>query len=147
MATSEPVKRSNHVFLSRMNVCECPNVPAALLEVLFLSGSMCEMDQIDLSRPLHIANCLTVQWTTFIQHFSHQWPLKALYNFHSFTHRLQCQTCKATASSSGAVRVRLLAQGHLGTRTSNLLVTSPSALPPEPHRAPTGLNAEDKCSF
>ena len=44
-------------------------------------------------------------------------------------------TCKATASSSGAVRVRHLAQGHLhtgGEKTRNLLVTSH---PTEPHAA------------
>ena len=46
---------------------------------------------------------------------------------HTFTHRLKCQPCKATASSSGAVRVRYLAQGYLNTlggagdETSNLL--------------------------
>ena len=45
---------------------------------------------------------------------------------------------KTTASSSGAVRVRGLAQGHLdtqlagaGDRTSNLAVTNRTALPPE----------------
>ena len=44
---------------------------------------------------------------------------------------LWCQPCKVTASSSGAVRVRRLAQGHLdsqlggaGDQTSNLPVTS-----------------------
>ena len=49
---------------------------------------------------------------------------------------------KATASSPGAVRVRRLAQGHLNTqlggagdRTSDLLVTSQRALPPEPQAA------------
>ena len=54
---------------------------------------------------------------------------------HTFTHRRRCQPCKATASSSGAVRVRCLAQGHLdnqlggaGDRTSNLPVTSQTAL-------------------
>ena len=61
---------------------------------------------------------------------------------HTFTHRRRCQPCKATASSSGAVRVRCLAQGHLDTllggardQTSNLPVTSQRALPPEPHAA------------
>ena len=45
----------------------------------------------------------------------------------------------ATARSSGAVRVRRLAQGHLGNelggagdQTSNLPVSSQPALPPEP---------------
>ena len=51
---------------------------------------------------------------------------------HTFTHRPRSQPRKATASSSGAVKVRCLAQGHLdtlalgraGDRTSNLPVTS-----------------------
>ena len=57
---------------------------------------------------------------------------------HSFTHSQQCQPCKAPASSSGAVRVRYLAHGHLdtqlggaGDQTSNLAVTSQPAVPPE----------------
>ena len=48
----------------------------------------------------------------------------------TLTHRWQSQPCKATASSSGAVRVKCLAQGHINTqlggagdRTSNLSVT------------------------
>ena len=53
---------------------------------------------------------------------SHQWPLRALYNtashsaFHSHIHppRRQTQPRRATASSSGAVGARCLAQGHLG---------------------------------
>ena len=32
---------------------------------------------------------------------------------HTFTHRRRCQPCKAAAGSSGAVRVRCFAQGHL----------------------------------
>ena len=54
---------------------------------------------------------------------------------HTFTHRLQSQPCKASASSSEAVRVQCLAQGHLDTRSrrgSNLPVASQPA-PPEPH--------------
>ena len=54
---------------------------------------------------------------------------------HTFTHRRRSQPRKTTASSSGAVRVRCLAQGHLDTRlrevedrTSNLPVTSQLAL-------------------
>ena len=35
---------------------------------------------------------------------------------HTFTHRRRCQPRRATASSSGAVRVRCLAQGHLNTQ-------------------------------
>ena len=49
---------------------------------------------------------------------------------HTLTHRRQSQPCKATASSSGAVRVKCLAQGDVNTQlggagdhTSNLLVT------------------------
>ena len=54
LVTSEPVKRSNHVFLNRMRVCVCeyPNVPEARLGDSFLSGSMGEMGYRDLSRPL-----------------------------------------------------------------------------------------------
>jgi hypothetical protein len=49
---------------------------------------------------------------------------------HTLTHRRQSRPRKATASSSGAVRVKCLAQGHVNTqlggagdRTSNLSVT------------------------
>ena len=35
---------------------------------------------------------------------------------HSFAHRRRCQPSRATASSSGAVRVRCLPQGHLDTQ-------------------------------
>ena len=56
----------------------------------------------------------------------------------TLTHRRRCQSRKVTASSSGAIRVRRLAQQHLdtrlggaGDRTSNLLVTSHPALPTE----------------
>ena len=52
-------------------------------------------------------------------------------SMHTFTHRRWSQPHMATASSSGAVGVRRLAQGHLdaplggaGDRTSNLPVTS-----------------------
>ena len=64
---------------------------------------------------------------------------------HTFTQRWRCQPCKTTASSSGAVRVRRLAQGHLdtlggaGDRPSNHPTTSQPALPPEPHSAPCML--------
>ena len=54
---------------------------------------------------------------------------------YTFTHRRRCQPCRATASSSGAVRVRRLAQGHLDTRTRDLPVSSLPALPPEPRAA------------
>ena len=61
---------------------------------------------------------------------------------HTFTHRRRCHPRRAIASSSGAVRARRLAQGHLetqlggdGDRTSNLPVTSQPTLPPEQHFA------------
>ena len=56
----------------------------------------------------------------------------------SFTHRRWSQPRRATASLSGAVRMRCLAQGHLDTQlggagdpTSNLPVNSQPTLPPE----------------
>jgi hypothetical protein len=49
---------------------------------------------------------------------------------HTLTHQRQSQQCKATASSSGAGRIKCLAQAHINTqlggagdRTSNLSVT------------------------
>ena len=61
---------------------------------------------------------------------------------HTFTHQRRCQPCNATASSSRAVRVRRLAQGHLDTQpgevgdlTSILPDTNQPALNPEPHAA------------
>ena len=90
-----------------------------------------------------------------IQRFSNQLPLKALYNIASlspiiqtFPHRRWSQPCRATASSSGAVRVRRLARGHLdthlggaGDRTSTLrLPADPlyllSPMPPPDREAP-----------
>ena len=56
----------------------------------------------------------------------------ALYNIaqhspiNTHIHRQRYQPCKVTASSSGAVSVRCLAQGHLDTQTINLPVTSRS---------------------
>ena len=56
---------------------------------------------------------------------------------HSFTHRWRCQPCKEIASSSGAVRVRCLAQGHLDTRAGDRTSNLPGFRPtPEPHAAP-----------
>ena len=62
---------------------------------------------------------------------------KALYSvftvtdIHPFTHRRLSQPRRATVSSSGAIRVRRLAQGHhdtwlggAGDRTSDLAITS-----------------------
>ena len=86
--------------------------------------------------------------TAFILYFltsGHSKHFTILPHFHqfmdTFTHRRWSQL--ATASSSGAVRVRRLAQGHLDAllgardRTSNLLnlPTSRPTLPPEPHAA------------
>ena len=57
---------------------------------------------------------------------------------HSHTNGSVNHARRQPASSSGAVRVRCLAQGYLGTlegardRTSNLSATSQPALPPEP---------------
>ena len=57
---------------------------------------------------------------------------------HTFTHQWRCQPRKVPASSSGAVRVRCRAQGHLNTlggagdQTRNLPVTSQ----PERHATP-----------
>jgi hypothetical protein len=58
---------------------------------------------------------------------------------HTFIQRRRCQPRRATASLSGAVRVRRLAQGHLdtqlggaGDRASSLQVSGPPALPPAP---------------
>ena len=70
------------------------------------------------------------RWTASTQRFSNQWPLKALNNTAShspvhphihpfiltFTHWRRSQPRRATASWSGAVRVRRLAQGHLDTQ-------------------------------
>ena len=86
--------------------------------------------------------------TAFILRFSNQWSLKALYNIaitfiRSCTHSHTdggVSHAKATASSSGEVRARCIAQGHLDTQlggagdlTNYLPVTSQPALPPEPH--------------
>ena len=67
--------------------------------------------------------------------------LRDIHTFmHTFTHRMRSQQCRATAP--GAVSVRCLAKGYLdtlgeaGDRTSNLLVTSRPAPPPEPHATP-----------
>ena len=63
------------------------------------------------------------------------------------------QPCKAAASSSGAIGLRCPAQGHLstrvgdaGVRTSNLLVTSQPALPPE-HMPPQCRDKGVKCRY
>ena len=90
------------------------------------------------------ANSATVNGLQLDRAFLNSSPSKrltALPHIHPFmhtvTHRRRSQPRRATASWSGAVRVRRLAQGHLdtlgeaGDRTSDLLVTSPPALPPD----------------
>ena len=81
------------------------------------------------------------RWSSFIQRFylKRFTALTDIHPFmHSFTQRCRSQPRRATASWSGAVRVRRLAQEHhdtqpggAGDRTSNPAVTSQSALPPE----------------
>ena len=60
------------------------------------------------------------KWTAFILRFSNQWPLEALYitakQSPNYSHTEGgVGPRKATASSSGAVRVRCLARGHFDT--------------------------------
>ena len=79
-------------------------------------------------------------------------PFTILPNIHTFRHWRRCQPRKATASSSGAVKVRRLAQGHLdtqklggaGDRTSNLPVTSQPTLS---HAAPTLRETEREKNY
>ena len=72
---------------------------------------------------------------THIHPFTHRHIHPFMY---TSTHRRRSRPCKVTASSSGALRVRCLARGHLNTRlggagdrTSILPVTSQPGLPPE----------------
>ena len=88
------------------------------------------------------------QRTAVIEHFSNQWPLKALHStasrspIHALIHTLTAKSATQTASWSGAVRVRRLTQRHLdtlgaaGDQTINPPATSQPALPPEPHAGP-----------
>ena len=66
---------------------------------------------------------------------------------HTFAHRRRSQPRKATISTSGAVRARRLAQGHLdtqsggaGDRKRNHPVTGQTALPPEPHASSVNMS-------
>ena len=76
----------------------------------------------------------------------HLKPFSIFPNIHAQIHTPTAESAThATVSSSGAVRVRRLAQGHLdtqlggaGIRTSDLLVTSKPALPPEQRTAVGG---------
>ena len=96
---------------------------------------------------------LAFKWTAFMQRFSKQWPLKALYNYcltftHSYTHlhpdggdshagrQPAGQERSGRGVCSGTPRYSTL--GGAGGRTSNLPVTSQPALPPETHAAPLG---------
>ena len=76
------------------------------------------------------------EWTAFIQHFTNQWPLKALCNIasHSHTDSMQgnsqlIRSSQVEGSCSGTPRQI----GGAGDRTTNLPVTSLLALPPELH--------------
>ena len=78
------------------------------------------------------------QRTAFIQPFSNQWPIKALYNFasHSPVHaHIHTPTAEESATQGDSQLFWLLAQGHLdtplggaGDRTSNLTVTGQPTL-------------------
>ena len=71
-------------------------------------------------------------------------------SMHTFTHWRRRQTCRARASSSGAVRVRTprrSASQGVRDQTSNLPVTSQLALPPEPHAAPQSVCSERTVAF
>ncbi|CAL8365855.1 unnamed protein product [Arctogadus glacialis] len=93
--------------------------------------------------PLH-THCMMMETIT-INHLADAFIQSDLHRLiHTLTHRRQSQPCKATASSSGAVRVKCLAQGHIDTQlggardgTSNLSVNKTTALPPELRR-PSG---------
>ena len=50
----------------------------------------------------------------------------------TFTHQRRCQPCKATASLSGAIRVRYLAQRHLDTRRRPGIELATFRLPANP---------------
>ena len=71
---------------------------------------------------------------------------------HTLSHRRQRQPCKATASSSGAVRVKCLAQGHINTRwwiklANFRLLDNCSTSWAEPSRKITHLFQQIKPSF
>ena len=79
------------------------------------------------------------KWTAFIKRFYNRRPLRALKLI--IAYRRQCQPCKVTASSSGAVGVWCFSQGYIDTKlrgardqTSNLPFTSQPAIPPEQSR-------------
>ena len=77
-----------------------------------------------------ILNIENVKWRFYPKRFT------VLTDIHPFKHQRRSQPHRETASWSGAIRVRRLAQGHHNARrswdqTSNLAVTSQPALPPE----------------
>ena len=97
---------------------------------------------------VHMLHCKWPCICAFVQRISNQRPVGHSKRFtvfpnihpfiHTFTQRRRCQPRRATASRSGAVRVRDDSlRGHLlhtpakeepGNRTSNLLVTSQPAV-------------------
>ena len=80
---------------------------------------------------LYLTSCTSKRFTIF----SNIHPF-----MHPFTHRLRCRPCKATDSTSGAVRMRCLAQGHLDTRTGNLSGNQPTfPVTSQPSRLPANL--------
>ena len=54
---------------------------------------------------------------------------KQLTVIHTFTHWWWWRPCEVPSSTSGAVWVQYLAQGHFNMQTSNLLITMTLALP------------------
>ena len=144
ITTRLSLKRS---FLSALLSSRHSSPPVPPLSLSLVSGR--SSSQLLLVLPLvPLTPRGSSEWTAFIPRFFYPWPLSGTLQYcphvHPFirtvTHRRRCQPRRATASSSGAVRVSCLAQGHLGTqlgrdgnRTSNLLVTSQPALRPEPH--------------
>ena len=77
------------------------------LDVFLTSSGGCSQDSC-----MHAGNCRRSETRLFIPRFSNIHP----FIMHTFTHRRRCQPRRATASWSGAVRVRCLAQGHLDTQ-------------------------------
>jgi len=74
------------------------------------------------------------KWIAFKYHFT----VTSHSPIHPFIHQQRCQPCKATTNTSGAGRVRCLAQGHLdtllgGARGSNQQPSGwqTTTLPPE----------------
>ena len=99
------------------------NVAQNMSELTLTSGPSLHSTPLTSGPSSRRTTIVNGKWTAFKQRFSNQWPLKALtilpnihHNMLTFTHRRRSQPCKVTASSSGAVRVRRLTQGHLHTQ-------------------------------